>query len=142
MEDKERLEDEGAVEIFEEDSTITLFDEENNPIEFYEIASIEYNERFYELLQPVEKVEGIEEDEAVIFEYEVEEGTTEKIFKPLFDEELLNSVFNVYLRAVSDYSFDDCGCGCSDCGDCDCEHEHTHNHENCDKEHCDCKNKK
>ena len=59
MEDKERLEDNGAVEIFEEDSTITLFDEENNPIEFYEIASIEYDEKFYELLQPVEKVEGI-----------------------------------------------------------------------------------
>ena len=140
MEDKERLEDNGAVEIFEEDSTITLFDEVNNPMEFYEIASIEYDEKFYELLQPVEKVEGIEEDEAVIFEYEVEEGTTDKIFKPIFDEELLNTVFDVYLRAVSDYSFDDCGCDCCNCDDCD--HEHEHDHENCDHEHCDCKNKK
>ena len=137
MEDKERLENSGAVEIFEEDTTITLFDEENNPIDFYEIASIEYGEKFFELLQPVEEVDGKEEDEAVIFEYEIDEGTSEKLFKPVLDEELLEAVFDIYLKAVSDYSFDDCGCDCCNCDDCDHEHEHKHDHE-----HCDCKNKK
>lgn len=115
--DEEVIGDSEAVEIFEENTVITLYDDENNAIEFYEIASIEYNEKFYELLQPVEPVDGIGEDEAVIFEYEVDGENSEKLFKPLFDEELLETVFDIYLKAVSEY---DCDCGCEDChGSCD-----------------------
>lgn len=120
MEEKEKFDDGSAVEIFDGNSTITLYDDDENPIEFYEIASIEYNEKFYELLQPVEKMEDVGEDEALIFEYEVEEGTTDKLFKPIFDEALLSEVFDVYLRAVADYSFDDCECD----GNCDCHDGH------------------
>ena len=109
------------VEIFTEDSVITLYDEENNPIDFFEIASIEYEEKFYELLQPVETIEGVDEDEAVIFEYSVDEDD-EKLFKPIFDEELLESVFSLYLAASAD--FESCGCGCDSCGHGhDCAHE-------------------
>ncbi|MDR2202117.1 MAG: DUF1292 domain-containing protein [Clostridiales bacterium] len=113
MNEHNHSEDNGAVEIFDTDTVITLFDDDGNPIEFYEIASVEYGERFYELLRPVEPIDGIGEDEAVIFEYEVEDGTTDKLFKPIYDETLLSAVFDVYLRAAAD-----CECGCGD--GCDC----------------------
>ena len=105
------------VEIFTEDSVVTLYDDENNPIDFFEIASVEYEQKFYELLQPVEVVEGIDEDEAVIFEYSVDEESGDKLFKPIFDEALLDNIFSLYLSASAD--FESCGCGCSECG-----HEH------------------
>ena len=97
-----------------EDSVITLYDDENNPIDFYEIASVEFEDKFYELLQPVGEVEGIEEDEAVIFEYTMDEASGDKMFKPIFDEALLESVFSLYLSASAD--FESCGCGCDECG--------------------------
>ncbi|MCL2234080.1 MAG: DUF1292 domain-containing protein [Firmicutes bacterium] len=100
----------GAVEIFGEDAVITLYDDNNKPIEFFEVASIEYQEKFYELLQPVEKVDGIEDDEAVIFEYFFDEEGEEKLFQPVNDEEILRAVFEIYLKAVADYEFEPSEC--------------------------------
>ncbi len=131
---KEELnENQVAVEIFEEDTIITLYDEEENPIDFFEIASVELDGKFYEILQPVEAVEGVEDDEAVIFEYELDPKTSDKMFKPVFEEELLNEIFEMYLKAAADYESDcddHCGCGC-EYEDCDCE-------EDCDDEGCGC----
>lgn len=118
------------VEIFDDDSVIELFDENDQSIQFAEIASIELDGKFYELLQPVEPVEGIGEDEAVIFEYTQGENPDERNFIPLFDEELLERVFNEYLKAISEHN---CDCGCCD-GDCDCEHDH----DDCEHDDCDC----
>ena len=140
MKDNEELIENGAVEIFEENSVITLYNDKDEPIDFYEIASIEYNEKFYELLQPVGKIEGIEEDEAVIFEYVVEDGSEEKNFIPIYDEELLSNVFEVYLRAVADYSYDDCGCDCHSCDECNHGHEHAQE-QDCSGGSCDFKKK-
>lgn len=130
------MEDNNNVEIFEDDSIIQLFDENNKPIDFYEIASIELDGKFYELLQPKELLDGIGEDEAVILEYEIDEKADVKNFKPISDESLLNRIFDEYLRAVSD---EDCECGCGHCdGDCDCDDEEDDscecNCESCHKE--------
>ena len=104
------------VEIFTDDSVITLYDDENKPIEFFEIASVEHEGKFYEILQPVEPVDGIGEDEAVIFEFATDEKG-EKSFRPIFDEAVLESVFGLYISASADY--ESCGCGGDGCGgDC------------------------
>lgn len=141
---KEQNEDLGYVDIFEENTIITLFDEDNSPIEFYEIASVEYKEKFYEILQPVEQLEGLEEDEAVIFEYEVDEVTSDKVFKPVFDEKLLNEVFSTYLRVAADYEStcgDHCGCGCGD-DDCDCDDDDCDcDDHDCEEDGCHCDHK-
>ena len=107
--------DKNHVEIFTNDSIITLYDGDT-PIDFYEVAGIEYEERFYELLQPYEKTEGIAEDEAVIFECVTDSDSGEKLFKPVFDEKLSESIFELYLIAASDFAATDCGGGCSDGG--------------------------
>ena len=112
MAKKELEKDNNHVEIFDKDSMITLFDDKENPIEFFEVASVEYEQKFYSILQPVEVVDGIEEDEAVIFEYETNGDSEDKLFKPVFDETLLENIFSLYLSAAADYDTTACGSGC------------------------------
>jgi len=108
----------GEVEIFTEDSIVTLFDDKDNPIDFFEVACVEYEEKFYAIMQPVECEEG-EEDLAAIFEYYAEEGSDEKLYKPISDEDLLESVFSLYLTAAADFEVSSQGCSCSSCkGSC------------------------
>ena len=113
-------ENKSNVEIYDDDSITELFDENEQAVKFLEIASIELDGKFYELLQPAEPVEGIGEDEAVIFEYTQGDTPEERNFTPLFDEQLLERVFNEYLKAVSECDCcddehchgDGCDCGC------------------------------
>ena len=107
---EDKIDDLNAVEIFGEDAIITLYNDEDEPIDFFEIASIEHDEKFYELLQPVEKTEGIEEDEAVIFETVTQDaGDDEKLYKPVFEESILEAVFSLYLQAAADFESSGCG---------------------------------
>lgn len=114
------------VEIFDEEEIITLYDENDNAVDFVEVACVEYEENFYALLQPVEPVEGIGEDEVIICKLEPQDDETELI-TPLTDEDLMEKVFDAYLKAAAD---GECGCGCGCEGDCDCD---------CDDD-CDCEN--
>lgn len=104
------------VEFFDDEEIITLYDEDDNPVDFAEVACVEYEGNFYALLQPVEPVEGMEEDEVIICLLEQQEDGTENVI-PITDEELGEKVFNEYLKAVADEECDDEKCGsCCGCG--------------------------
>ncbi len=119
------------VELLDEDEIITLYDDDNKPVKFYEVACVEYQGEFYALMQPVEPMEGLGEDEALIFKVR-EEDEDNDVFEPVTDERVLDAVFDEYLKAAAEAA-DECGCGCGcehDCdGDCDCD---------CDGDDCDC----
>lgn len=117
-------------EIFDEEDIITLQDEEGHPIKFIEVACVEYENNFYVLLSPAEQVEGIGEDEVIVCKLEDQDDETQLIV-PLQDEELMQKVFDEYLRTA-----DECDCDCEDChGDCDCDEcDCEHEHDHC----CDC----
>lgn len=133
---------EKKVQIIEEEEIITLYDENDNPVDFYEVAVVEYEDEFYALLQPAEDVEGIADDEVIICKLEEQDDDTDLIL-PVNDEELLEKIFNEYLKEISE---EGCGCGCGEhchhedgecnChhedGECDCHHEDGH-HCSCDK---------
>lgn len=106
-----------------DDEVITLYDDNNNPVDFHEVAVVEYQGEFYALLQPVEPMEGLEEDDGIIFKVVQTDDDTDT-FEPVMDEELLDAVFNEYLKAEAEFC-DDCDCGCDDDG-CDCEGCHHH----------------
>ena len=109
------------VEIMEDDEIVTLYDVNNEPVDFYEVACVEYKDDYYALLEPVEEMEGLEDGDVLIFKLEEQEDGTD-LFMPVEDETLLNEVFDEYLKAVADH---ECDCGCEDCdGECDCEGEH------------------
>ena len=87
---------------------------------------MEYQGEFYAFLQPVEKMEGVEEDDAFIFKVREEDEETD-VFEPVTDDSIREAVFNEYLNAVAEA---EAGCDC-DC-DCDCDHDC------CDDDECDC----
>ena len=111
------------VELIDEE-VITLYDDKDQPVDFHEVACVEYEEEYYALLQPVKPMDGLAEDEALIFKLVEQPDGESDLFVPVEDEAVLVAVFEEYLRAVAD-----CECGC-DCGDGECEHHH------CDCEDC------
>lgn len=129
----EKKQTENDVEIIDEDEVITLYDDDNKPVKFYEVACVEYKGDFYALMQPVEPMEGLGEDEALIFKVR-EEDEDNDVFEPVTDENVLEAVFNEYLNAVAESEE---GCECCDGGDCG----HDHDHGCCDGD-CDCEHKK
>ncbi len=118
-------EEEKNVELID-DETITLYDDDGKPVKFCEVACVEYQGEFYAFLQPVEKMEGVEEDDAFIFKVREEDEETD-VFEPVTDDSIREAVFNEYLNAVAEA---ESGCDC-DC-DCDCDHDC------CDDDECDC----
>lgn len=110
---------------FSDEDLIVLQDEDGKEIEFVHIATIDYQDEWYAFLQPVE-LEGMEEDEMIIFKLQEDEEGND-MFVPVDDEELMNAVYDEYVKEA--------GCEC-DCEDCDGECDHDHD---C---HCDeCKHK-
>ena len=107
-----------SVELIDEE-IITLYDDKNNPVDFNEVAVVEYEGDFYALLQPVEPMEGLGEDEAIIFKIVQKDDETDE-FEPVTDETVLEAVFNEYLKAEAE--FED-GCDCCDCDDCHHDHD-------------------
>lgn len=113
------------VQLIDDDEIITLFDEDDNPMDFYEVAVVEYRDELYALLQPAEEIEGIAEDEVLIFkiggkEDGEPENEDEDYFYPVEDEAVQEAVFEEYLRATADA--DACSGDCAGCASAeDCE---------------------
>lgn len=91
------------VDIMPEDSdeVITLLDDDGNEVDFYEVACVELDNEFYALLQPAEEIEGVADDEALIFKL-VEEDDENDLFVPVEDPDLLQRVFDEYVKATAD----------------------------------------
>ena len=55
--------------LFDENNTdsIVLFDENGESVEFEQIAVVPYKGNVYAILKPVREMEGIAEDEALVF---------------------------------------------------------------------------
>ena len=108
------------VQLIDDDEIITLYDDEDNPMDFYEVAVVEYGDELYALLQPAEEIEGIADDEVVIFRIDETEGEEDDFFYPVEDEAVQEAVFEEYLRATSDGTECDGACeGCASAEDCD-----------------------
>ena len=85
--------------LVEEDDIITLMGDDGEEEEFYHIATIDFENKWYIFLHPVEEQEGIAEDEALIFEIsEDEEGND--MFNLVEDDELIDKVYAEYIKEV------------------------------------------
>ncbi|NLC16600.1 MAG: DUF1292 domain-containing protein [Clostridiales bacterium] len=96
--------DEFVVDLMPEDNAeiITLYDEEENEIPFYQIACIEHNNEFYAMLQPAVEVEGIEEDEVIVLKMLEAKDDDDDLFEPVTDEKLLDEIYQAYIKAVEE----------------------------------------
>jgi uncharacterized protein YrzB (UPF0473 family) len=86
----------------ENNDAIVLFNERGEEIAFEQIALIPLNERVYAILKPVMPLEGLGENEALVFSIEENEETNEECLVLVIDEEIIDKVFDVYDKLVED----------------------------------------
>ncbi len=78
-------------EIEEDDEIVTMTYEDGTSEDFYCIAELDYQGKWYAYLQPVEETEDFGEDEVLIYEIG-EDETGAEIFLPIEDDDLLNTL--------------------------------------------------
>ena len=73
---------------------IILYGEDGQEIAFEQIALIPLNERLYVNMQPVDLLEGMADDEALVFE--ITEQDDEPVLSVVLDDEVIDAVFEKY----------------------------------------------
>ena len=81
------------------DDIITLYNEERDVDEdFYHLATLDVDDKWFVVLKPVEELPDIAEDEVLI--YEVRDGEDGDVFVAIEDEALLQKVFDEFMAEV------------------------------------------
>ena len=79
----------------EGDDIVTLTTADGENIDFIEIAGIAHKGEFYAILQPVKLLEGMSENEALVFHvWRTDDG--EDKFDVVLDDEIIDAVFEEY----------------------------------------------
>ena len=91
--------------LFDDNNTdpIVLFNEKGEEVSFEQIALIPLDERIFAILKPMEKTEGVGEDEALVFE--IMEGETEEdeeYLSLVSDMAIVDNVFKVYDKLIDE----------------------------------------
>ncbi|MDD4210928.1 MAG: DUF1292 domain-containing protein [Clostridia bacterium] len=85
----------------EDDQTIVLFDEQDNEVEFDQIALIPYKNKAYAILKPTKPMEGVADDEAIVFAL-IEDENGEDLLSIETDETIINAVFDEYYKLLEE----------------------------------------
>ena len=85
----------------ENNDAIILFNEKGEEIAFEQIALIPL-EKTYAILKPIQPMEGLGENEGLVFSIEVNEETNEEYLALVVDEAIIDKVFDVYDELVAD----------------------------------------
>jgi len=83
----------------EMDNIIELFDENDNPIRFEHIMTVQYGSEDYVLLAPVDPTEDMEEDEVLVLRIDNDDNG-EEIYVSVEDDDIVQKVFEKYLEIV------------------------------------------
>ncbi len=85
----------------ENTENITLYDSDDNQIEFEQIALIPLNEKMYVILSPVSELPGIGEDEGLVFMIDENEDG-DQYLALVEDGETVDAVFEIYESLIAD----------------------------------------
>jgi len=93
--------------LFDEDdvSPISLYNEKGEEVKFEQIAIIPIKNNTYAILKPVEEMEGVGEDEALVFEIvegENEDGEEDDHLDLVADIDVIDKVFEVYNKLMDE----------------------------------------
>ncbi|MCH5179962.1 MAG: DUF1292 domain-containing protein [Erysipelotrichales bacterium] len=78
---------------------IVLYDENDNEVKFEQVALIPLDEELYVILKPINKIEGIEDDEALVFVINEDEEDQIDICD---DMDIVNKVFEEYYKLLDE----------------------------------------
>lgn len=94
---KEKYENEENLDV------ITLKNTEGEEVDFFVIAGINLDDRYYMILQPTVKMADMSEDEALVFEYfEDEENQDNSSFSLTVDDDIIERVFASYNKLLDE----------------------------------------
>ena len=85
----------------DEDDVVTLLSANGEEIDFVEIAGIAYKGSFYAILQPVELLEGMDDDEALVFKVTRGKDGEDK-FEIELDDSVIDAVFTEYNKLLDE----------------------------------------
>lgn len=106
MADEKKLNEEELPESIEhmeedDDDIVTLLSANGEEIDFVEIAGIAYKGAFYAILQPVELLDGMDEDEAMVFKVTRGKDGEDK-FEIELDDAVIEAVFAEYNKLLDE----------------------------------------
>lgn len=79
------------------DGEIRLTNQDGTELVFNHVATIPYNETLFAILAPVSDIEGVNDDEAIVFRVdEIDEG--EQVLVLEDDEQVAMAVFDKYIE--------------------------------------------
>ncbi len=91
----------GVCECEVDDEIVELTTDDGKKLKFYFVGTIEYKGKNYSAFEPAEQIEGIEDDDLVIFELNGDDEETCDLL-PVEDEKLLDEVFEEFCRVLEE----------------------------------------
>lgn len=85
----------------EEEEVITLATPDGEEVDFTEIAAVEFEDKLYVIMQPVELFEGMEDDEALVFAV-TDENEEDARFDVVSDDRIIDGVFAKYYKLLDE----------------------------------------
>lgn len=83
-----------------DEDPVTLYDENDKETEFEQVAIIPIDEKIYVILKPITKIEGVADDEALVFV--IDEIDDEDMLVLVDNDEIINEVFDVYYKLLEE----------------------------------------
>lgn len=83
------------------DDIVELTTDDGKKLKFYFVGTIEYKGKNYSAFEPAEQIDGIEDDDLVIFELAGDDEETADLL-PIEDEKLLDEVFEEFCRVLEE----------------------------------------
>jgi len=80
---------------------IVLYDEDGNAVEFEQVAVIPLDDSIYVILVPVTEIEGVGEDEGIVFVIEEDEDD-EPLLSIVVEDDIIDAVFAEYDKLVEE----------------------------------------
>ena len=84
----------------EDDFTVTLVTDQGEEVDFDVIASITLNEKLYFIMQPIELLDGMTEEDALVFEVTPVNDEEDK-FDIVTDDKIIDAVFAEYDKLLA-----------------------------------------
>ena len=84
-----------------QDDIVELTTDDGKKLKFYFVGTIEYKGKNYSAFEPAEQMEGIEDDDLIIFELNGDDEETCDLL-PVEDEALLDEVFEEFCRVLEE----------------------------------------
>ena len=84
----------------EQNTLVTLIDEQGKEVEFDLVATFDYEKKRYAALIPLDDVDSVNEDEILILE--IVKTADGEIYRPIENDILLDEVFNEFLEILDE----------------------------------------